>query len=382
MGLQVWRLFDFTEEEIMKRIHCFISSLEGGGAEHQMSYLCNFLAEAGYDVTLVTLLPKPDRYKVLPSIKRICLDYDLSSTKWVKLYKKLYIFFYFLFIRTDGIISYLVGSNSQVLLPMMLRPWTKVIVSERNLITWKLSRYEKFVYGGVYRRANFIVSNSHAMTRYFSEHFPQLRNKLRTITNYTDLEKYSVTPLPLGEKLQIGIFARYQKQKNYERFAEMLSIVKQEPHRAFMVHWYGDLTARDAQNDVQHFREQIRKLEIEDVITLHDFAMDVPSVMKSIDIICLPSVYEGFSNSLAEAICCGKPVIAGNVSDNSAMVIDGENGFLFNSCDSYNMADVFVKMVNATNDNLLNMSRKSKVIADNLFFRDSFIQGYSQLIEI
>ena len=110
--------------------------------------------------------------------------------------------------------------------------------------------------------------------------------------------------------------------------------------------------------------------------------MDVPSVMKSIDIICLPSVYEGFSNSLAEAICCGKPVIAGNVSDNSAMVIDGENGFLFNSCDSYNMADVFVKMVNATNDNLLNMSRKSKVIADNLFFRDSFIQGYSQLIEI
>ena len=50
----------------MKRITCFTESLGGGGAEHQMVILAGFLAEDGYDVTLVTYASIPDHYDIPP----------------------------------------------------------------------------------------------------------------------------------------------------------------------------------------------------------------------------------------------------------------------------------------------------------------------------
>ena len=68
----------------MKKIHCYISSLEGGGAERQMAYLCNFLAERGYLVTLVTLLEAEDKYEISPDVQRICLNYKLNDNIIIK----------------------------------------------------------------------------------------------------------------------------------------------------------------------------------------------------------------------------------------------------------------------------------------------------------
>jgi glycosyltransferase involved in cell wall biosynthesis len=41
------------------------------------------------------------------------------------------------------------------------------------------------------------------------------------------------------------------------------------------------------------------------------------------------SLYEGISNSMLEAMACGLPVVASNVSGNNELVIDGETGYLF-----------------------------------------------------
>lgn len=366
---------------IKKRIHCFISSLSGGGAEHQMAYLCSFLAEDGYDVTLITLHNKPDKYDVSPLVKRFCFNYNQSSTKLQKLIKRIYIYFYFLFLKTDCVISYLIGPNAQVLRPMKLRPRTKVIVSERNFICWKLSKREDYIYGKLYNRANYIVPNSYAMANFLKKHNPTLISKVHTIINYTDIDKYVPYPLPLGSTLQVGVFARYQKQKNYERFAQMLKIVNKQMHRPFHVHWYGDKEVREAQLDLKNFQDLISIFGISDIITLHGFVKDVPSVMKSLDIICLPSIYEGFSNSLAEAICCGKPVLAGDVSDNSTMVKDGLNGYLFNPYDVRDMTKVFLKCINMQNCQIEEMSKESRNTAETLFSKETFLHKYIELIE-
>ena len=362
----------------MKKIHCYITSLEGGGAERQMSYLCSFLSERGYDVTLVTMLDVDDKYDVANTVKRVCLGYKLSDNVILKLLKKIRIFLYFLTVRTDCVISYLIGSNAHVLRPMMFRPNVKVIVGERNFVTWELSEEEKYIYGKLYDRANYVVSNSYSMERYLADFNPSLKPHLRTITNYTDTSKYKTTPLLLGEKLQIGVFARFEKQKNYERFAEMLNIVKKTNHRPFVVRWYGD---KRKDSCYTHFCELIDKYSIHDLIELHDFVKDVPKAMESIDIICLPSLYEGFSNSLSEAICSGKPVIAGEVSDNGVIVRDGFNGKLFNPSDVQDMVAQFLLIVNSDNDNLRKMSINSRKRAEELFSKDKFIESYTYLIE-
>lgn len=362
----------------MKKIHCYITSLEGGGAERQMAYLCDFLAERGYDVTLVTMLSKPDKYYISPIVKRYCFGYQLDDNVFIKFLKKLSIFFYFLTIKTDCVISFLIGPNVHVLKPMRFRSKVKVIISERNLVTWELNKYEQKAYGKIYNRANYVISNSYSMEKYLSDYNPLLKPHLRTITNYTDIRKYRLTRLPLKEKLNIGVFARYEKQKNYLRFAEMLNKIKELEHRPFIVNWYGDITN---QSCYSHFCKLIKKYNINDMIQLNDFVSDVPKEMEEIDIICLPSLYEGFSNSLAEAICCGKPVIAGNVSDNNIMVKEGVNGRLFDPNDINDMIKTFLSVVNASNESLINMSCNSREIAESLFSKEKFVDSYIEVIE-
>ncbi len=55
---------------------------------------------------------------------------------------------------------------------------------------------------------------------------------------------------------------------------------------------------------------------------------DVDRLLPELDVFVLPSLNEGISNTVLEAMASGLPVIATRVGGNPELVIDGENGFL------------------------------------------------------
>jgi sugar transferase (PEP-CTERM/EpsH1 system associated) len=55
----------------------------------------------------------------------------------------------------------------------------------------------------------------------------------------------------------------------------------------------------------------------------------VPELLNAMDVYVLPSLSEGISNSLLEAMSTGLPVIATDAGGNPEVVIDGESGWLF-----------------------------------------------------
>ena len=56
---------------------------------------------------------------------------------------------------------------------------------------------------------------------------------------------------------------------------------------------------------------------------------DVPDILPALDVFVLPSIAEGISNTILEAMACGLPVVASRVGGNPELVKDGETGFLF-----------------------------------------------------
>ena len=96
---------------------------------------------------------------------------------------------------------------------------------------------------------------------------------------------------------------------------------------------------------------------------------------------CLASFFEGFSNSLSEYICCGKPVLCSNVCDNSTIVEDGVNGYLF---DPYNIMDIvqaFRKVYSLSTNQREEMGTKSREMAVVKFSKKTFVNKYIKLIE-
>lgn len=55
----------------------------------------------------------------------------------------------------------------------------------------------------------------------------------------------------------------------------------------------------------------------------------IPELLNGMDVYVLPSLCEGISNSLLEAMASGLPVIASAVGGNLEVVVDGESGLLF-----------------------------------------------------
>lgn len=55
---------------------------------------------------------------------------------------------------------------------------------------------------------------------------------------------------------------------------------------------------------------------------------DVPELLAGLDVFVLPSLFEGISNTILEAMACGLPVVATRTGGNPELVVDGETGQL------------------------------------------------------
>jgi sugar transferase (PEP-CTERM/EpsH1 system associated) len=65
-----------------------------------------------------------------------------------------------------------------------------------------------------------------------------------------------------------------------------------------------------------------------DIVWLPGERDNVPELLGAMDVFVLPSLAEGISNTILEAMATGLPVVATNVGGNSELVVDGSTGLL------------------------------------------------------
>lgn len=359
----------------MKNITFLIGGLSSGGAEHQLSELCNMLINK-YKITIVTWVDFDDHYKLNSKIERVRIA--PHKNRYIKIFS---VMWYILRCKSDVVISYTAYDSILALIPLFFRRGIKSIVSERNYKDLEGTFVEFILYHLLYRRATYIVPNSYAQGRYISEK-TKYGNKVRPITNYTDVSKYKLSPMAEHNPVKIGVFSRYAQQKNYMRFAQAISLVKKRTSIPFDIDWYGKKYVFNTVNkNFEEFQAMIDKLSLSDTVHLHDHISNVAERIRDFDVICLMSLREGFSNAISEAICSARPVIASNVSDNCLMVQDEVNGFLIDPHNIDSMADGIIKFLNLSFEEKQNMGMQSRRIAELLFDKVDFKEKYINLIE-
>ena len=360
----------------MKRVDCYIGALSSGGAERQMVLLTSLLAD-NYEVSLTTYADIPDHYELNSRIarKHICQGKT-------KLRKVVALFFRIWKRSPDAIISFEQRTNFLTLIPLLLKKSPIVIVGERNYTRGHSSRIERVLFRHLYKRADFIVPNSKSQGDYISEICPRLASKIKVIHNYTHVQVEETANETKSDVLRIGVFARYAPQKNLKNLILAVSEICKGKHKV-KVEWFGNKNIKD-ENAKAYFNDcqkLITENNLSDIFILNDHVENVTSEMLRFDAICLPSFFEGFSNVIAEAICVGKPVLASDVSDNSVMVHENENGFLFNPKEPEDIAKAISRFIELTPEQKHEMGEKSEEIAQELFSKEKFINDYVDLIE-
>lgn len=90
-------------------------------------------------------------------------------------------------------------------------------------------------------------------------------------------------------------------------------------------------------------REEARQLLVAqgagDLAWLPGARDDVPDILRGLDLFVLPSIAEGISNTILEAMATGLPVVATDVGGNSDLVVDGHTGRIVPKQDPGSLAD-------------------------------------------
>ncbi len=107
---------------------------------------------------------------------------------------------------------------------------------------------------------------------------------------------------------------------------------------------------------------------------------DVPQVMRGLNCFVLPSLAEGISNTILEAMACGLPVLATSVGGNGELVVAGITGEIVPAADPSALAQVLLQW-STTPELARNLGAAGRTRAQQQFSIDAMVQGYEQLYD-
>lgn len=107
---------------------------------------------------------------------------------------------------------------------------------------------------------------------------------------------------------------------------------------------------------------------------------DIPDVMRGFDCFILPSIAEGISNTILEAMATGLPVIATAVGGNMELVEDGRSGRLVPASSSSHLADAIVELARQP-EVAQSMGRYGRQLVERNYSMDAMVRNYQQLYD-
>ena len=90
---------------------------------------------------------------------------------------------------------------------------------------------------------------------------------------------------------------------------------------------------------------EVHAAQLDDHVWIAGARSDIAEILRALDIFVLPSLGEGISNTILEAMASGLPVIATRVGGNPELVVENETGMLVPVADADAMAQAIVSYV-------------------------------------
>lgn len=355
------------------KIILFTDCLGAGGAQRQLVGLAIMLKKKGYNVKVSTYYDI-DFYK--SQLDDACVPNDLipgADNTWKRI---MAVRSYFKKERPNWVIAYQETPSLVACAARVLGCKYKLIVSERN--TTQFIGMNERVRFFLYHWADAIVPNSYAQEKWLRDHHSWMAYKLKTITNFVDLEKFSFVERTRRSIPEVMVVATIRDSKNTLGLIQAVKLAKERGLK-FHISWYGK--SDEFATYFDECQKMIIQLGITDCISLMPKTKEIHNKYKETDYFCLPSFYEGTPNVICEAISTGLPVACSNICDNYIYVQQNKNGFLFDPNSTDSMAEALERIVLQDSIDYDSYCKHSRSVAEQLLDKEMFLDKYLTIIE-
>ncbi len=298
----------------MSKLLFFIGNLDVGGAERVCANLCNNWSNNNYDVTICLTTDESIKYDLDSKIKLVVLRKNSSFIDKVYQVRKL-----IREVRPLNVISFLPHVNILVLLST-LGIKTNVIISERihpdfysNYIILRLFRF--FLYGF----ANRIVYQTDSARN--ALYYINKRNYIEFVIANPISSEFLQSTCNYSSKTIISV-GRLVPQKGHSQLIDIFSkIIKNHLDWKLVIVGEGELEL--------DLRAQINSLNLNDSIFIYNNTDKIIDLFTKSSIFCLTSNFEGFPNTLLEAMAIGLASVSFDCySGPRELTNNGKNGLL------------------------------------------------------
>lgn len=324
------------------KINFLISSLSGGGAEKVLTTLAKEFAVNGNDVAIISLEKRPQFYQIDENIKLIKIDNkgkgkikeNISDFKEIRKFLKTR--------KADISISFLSRCNLMTIIANTGLK-NRVVVCDRNnplrehsVKAFKLSCF-------IYQFATAISVQTEQIKSFYPK---KLQDKIFVIENPLDMEALSkqLGDTHTDREKTIVSMGRLEPQKDFKTLIEAYSEIASK-YSDWKLKIYG---IGDMKDELQML---IDSKNMSDKIMLCGRTEKPYLALREAEIFVLSSNYEGFPNVLCEAMYAGCACISSDcVSGPRELIVNGENGLLFDVGDKTQLKSDIEKLIN--NENL------------------------------
>lgn len=163
-----------------------------------------------------------------------------------------------------------------------------------------------------------------------------------------------------GNRKAVGMIACLKPQKDPVTFVEIADLVSRKNRKAkFLL--FGDGELADA------VMRRAKKMRYPENFQHFGWRRDIPEILANLDLLVLPSLWEGLPRVIPEATIAGTPVVASDIDGNREIIFEGRNGAL---AEPRNPVDFAEKILQALDEDWSVDPELSRQIQHNFDIRD------------
>lgn len=361
----------------MIRIAYVIPTLDQSGAERQLTLLACGLPRDRYEPHVIAL----NRGGLYADILRdngipvhvLGKRFRFDPLTWLRLRSELRN------ISPQIVQSYLFAANSYVRLPGVRPADSRVIVSERCVDTWK-SGWQLALDRRLASRMDRMTANSDSVATFYQETAGVSPQQITVIPNGmppasagTPRRLHAELGLPESCRI-VGFVGRLAPQKNLKDLVWAFHLFKQAAEGPVALVLIGDGPQRDS------LAQFLTDLGTRDLVHFMGHREDAGELMHDFSAFCLPSAFEGMSNSLMEAMSAGLPCVVSDIPPNQELVQHEQTGLLFPVGKAPDLAKALLRCLNE-GDLAHQLGQSAKEQMERDYSVDALVERHCQLYQ-
>ncbi len=169
-------------------------------------------------------------------------------------------------------------------------------------------------------------------------------------------------------KIWLGNISALTDQKDYPTLIKSLKLLKSKYGNQF----HGIIAGSGKLEN--QIKSMIKKLDLNNEVSMIGFRDDVPDILQSLDILAIPSKFEGLGTIILDALQAGCCVVATEVGGIPEMIIHGKTGLLSPVGDEHAFCENLLKVIESKSTRQL-LATTGKSFIEEKFTVENMVQG-------